>query len=170
MPQKKLFVTKQASPRVSVKEELIEVVIPANVAGTPKTKIQLPDNQNLRNTHIMGIEFFHFADMPTNIITKGTIIPEALLKSIFLTLQTYNGKNIISQKPAITLHTNSVVSERSPSVFNSQKVNYPKSYIEIADSSLISTTVSEVVPMLIYYREFEKVEKDDRRANFKNQS
>jgi len=160
---------KQFSPSIIVREELIEVKIPKNT-GTPKTKIQLPDNQNLRNTHIMRIELFHFADFPKSIVTKSTVIPFTLFQSIFLTLQNYDGFNFISQDPAIVYHTNGTVSERHQENFDGQKVSYPKSYIEIADAALISDAEDQVLPMRILYRLFDKAEKKTDEASFKNQS
>jgi hypothetical protein len=166
---KKAFSIKQFSPNVLIKSELIEVVIPINT-GSPKTKIQLPDNQNLRNTHIRAIDTYVFSNMPMSIVSRNTVVSAALLNSIFLTLQGYNGKNFMWQKPLNKFLTFGVNSDRFPVVFCGQKVNYPKSYIEIADSSLISVLEAQSVILDISYSEFEAVEKADRQASFKNQS
>jgi hypothetical protein len=169
MNEKKFFSLKQYSPRVLVREELIEVKIARNT-GSPKTKIQLPDNQNLRNTHLLSIETFDFSVMPKSIVTQSIVLSEALLKSCFITLQAYNGQNFVWQDPLITYKTMGTVLERNPHVFAQQKVNYPKSYIEIADSSLISSEEDQVLPLRIFYRYFDKVERESREASFKKQS
>jgi hypothetical protein len=165
----KRFGLKQYSPRIEVKEELIEVVIQPN-GTTFKSKIQLPDNQNLRFTHLMGMEVFHFADFPTSIVTKSTVLSEAQLKSVFITLQAYNGKNFVWQDPAICYHFNATVRENFPHVFAGQKLNYPKSYIELADATVFTMETSVVLPIRIFYREYDAVEKKDATASFTNQS
>ncbi len=160
---------RQFSPRVIVKKELIEVVIPRNT-GAPKTKIQLPLVENLRYTHIMGLEVFHFADFPKSIITGSVVISQALMRSIFLTMQLYNGKAFLWYEPIITFHTQDPIAEKQPSTFCGQKVSYRKSYIQIADPTLISTTEDQVVPLLIHYRDYANVEKKDKEAAFDKQS
>jgi hypothetical protein len=166
----KRFSIRQLSQRIEIKEELIEIAIPPNTPATVKSKIQFPDNQNLRFTHLLGMEVFHFADFPTSIVTKSTTISLAVLKSIFITLQAYNGKNFVWQDPAITYHFNATINESFASVFAGQKLNYPKSYIEIADTSLLSTTETQVLPIRIFYREYDAVERKDAKASFTNQS
>lgn len=164
---KKLFQLKQYSPLVQIKSQLIEIKIPKNTVATVKAKIQFPDEQNLRNSHLMRIETFHFADFPTSIVTKTKVIDADVLKSIFITLQDYSGYNFALQDPAITFHTNGTISERQTSVFAGQKMNYPKSYIEIADVSKLSTTEDQVLPIRIFYRLFDAVEKEMRKASFR---
>lgn len=166
---KKLFQIKQFSPRVQIRTQLIEIKIPKNTVGTVKTKIQFPDEQNLRESHLMGIETFHYADFPQSIVTKQTVVSEDVLKSIFITLQDYNGYNFDLQSPAITYHTNGTVRENSPSVFVGQKMNYPKSYIEIADVSKLSTEEDQVLPVRVYYRLSDAREKELRQASFRKQ-
>ncbi len=158
---------RQFSQRVIIKKELIELVIPK---GGKITKINFPLVENLRFTHLMGLEVFHFADFEKSIISGKTTVSQALLRSIFVTLQIYNGKNILWYEPAITFHTQAGASERQPSTFTGQKVSYPKSYIQIADNTLISADEDQVVPFLIHYRDFEDVERKDKKADFNKQS
>lgn len=169
MSHKKGTSVRQFSQRVVVKKEMIELLIPKN-AGTPITKINFPLVENLRYTHCMGLELYHFADFPLSIISGKTVISSALLRSIFLTMQIYNGKNFLWYEPAINFHTQNVDSERSPSTFTGQKVSYPKSYIQIADPALISAVEDQVLPVVIHYRDFDDVERKDRKAQFDKQS
>lgn len=166
---KKMYSVKQYSPLLEIKTQLIEIKIPRNTVGTVKQKIQFPDEQNLRNSHLLNLEVWHFADFPTSIVTKSTVIDLDVLKSIFITLQDYNGYNFSLQKPAISYHTNGTVAETHPSVFVGQKMNYPKSYIEIADVSKLSVEEDQVLPILITYRLFDEVEKKLREASFRRQ-
>jgi hypothetical protein len=166
---KKLFQLKQYSNRIELKSQLIEIKIPKNTVATVKTKIQFPDEQNLRNSHLMGMEVFHFADIPQSIVTKQTVVDIDVLKTIFITLQDYNGYNFALQDPAITYHNNGTVVENFPMVFAGQKMNYPKSYIEIADVSKLSVDEDQVLPIRVFYRLFDEVEKAMRQASFRKQ-
>ena len=163
---KKLFQLKQYSNRIELKAQLIEIKIPKNTIGTVKTKIQFPDEQNLRNSHLMGMEVFRFSDFPKSIVTKSTVIDTDVLETIFITLQDYNGYNFALQDPAITYHDHGSIAENFPMVFAGQKMNYPKSYIEIADVSKLSTEEDQVLPIRVFYRLFDKVEKELRKASF----
>lgn len=171
-----------AISRLMQKCEVIEILIPA---GTTKTKIQLPDQQNLRNTHIMDIEAFYSEILPKSILSLNDLIPLTLMKSVFLTLQSYNGKNFQWQRPLIDFKYKANVITNGPvdnglliadiqnynlTRFNGQRVNYPKSYIEIADPTLINANVTQSVFLNIYYREEDKVAKEDKKATFKNRS
>lgn len=158
---------RQFSNRVIVKKEMIELLIPA---GGKITKINFPLVENLRFTHIMGLEVYHFADFPKSIITGKTVISQTLLRSIFITMQIYNGKNFLWYEPAINFHTQNVDSERSPSTMTGQKISYPKSYIQIADPTLIDAVEPQVLPVVIHYRDFADVERKDRKAQFDKQS
>lgn len=160
---------RQFSQRVIVKKEMIELVIPKNV-GTPITKINFPLVENLRYTHLMGLEVYHFADFPKSIISGKTVISSALLRSIFVTMQIYNGKNFLWYEPAINFHTQDVDSEKSPSTMTGQKISYPKSYIQIVDPALISVDEDQVLPVVIHYRDFADVERKDKKADFAHQS
>lgn len=159
----------QSSTRCIIRSELVEVIIPAN-GGQPKTKIQLPDNQNLRNSYIMGIETYTVDTIPLSIVTKTVVVGFPLIQSVFLTLQDYQGVNFLSQMPVVDFLNLAPITLWSeyPTRFGDQKVNYPKSYIEIADSSLISTTEKQTVLLNIFYRYFDEKEKEARQATFKN--
>jgi hypothetical protein len=154
------------------KHELIEVVIPVS---STSSKFYLPDLPNLRNVHLWNLATYSFLNTPKSIISGLPVIPMALLRSCFLTLQTYNGKNFCYQVPLIEFLTlsNIVVGQDNnyqPITFAGQKINYPKSYIEIADTTLISTTESQVILLGDIYSEIKEIAKKDAEANFRNQS
>lgn len=162
--------------RKIVKSELIEVTIPAATPGNTKTKIQLPDNQNLRFSHLMGIRAYPQESIPLSVASHTVVAPMTLCQSIFLTLQMYNGKNFDWQAPLIDLMQGfnggggGGLGLVFPDGYNDQKVNWPKSYIEIADPTLISTTEAQVVLLRIFYKELSAEEKKDTKANFNKRS
>lgn len=160
--------------RLVYRSQLIEVKIPANT-GNPKTKLQLPDVPDLRNTYLLGVETYTNDYLPLSIVTRTPTIDLQLLQSVFLTLQGYDGNNFFSQCPLIDLinvfDANSGDSYNTfPTVFTKQKVNWPKSYIEIANSALINADQDQVVVFNVYYAKFEKAEAVAKKASFKNRS
>jgi hypothetical protein len=158
--------------RKIVKSELIEVLIPAATPGNTKTKIQLPDNQNLRFSHLMGIRTYVAETIPLSIGSHTAVIPATMAQSIFLTLQMYNGKNFDWQAPLVDFlqaDNGSGAGLVFPDGYNDQKVNWPKSYIEIADPTLIAGT-PQVVLLRIFYKELSATEKRDAKANFNKRS
>lgn len=157
------------------KHELVEVIIPA---GSTLSKYYLPDLPNLRNVHLWNIEVFSSDEIPKSIISGNAVISPSLMKSAFLTLQSYNGKNFVYQRPfplfkyiqnIFAIAANSLT-EFYPRSFVGQKVNYPKSYVEIADTSLISGVAAQCILLSVEYSDIAAIEAKDRTAEFGNQS
>ncbi len=112
--------------------ELIEIFIPAN---TTRFKIQFEDEQNLRDTKLMGINVLDESMVPISMVSQRPVASFALLRFTFMTLQGYDGENFSWQKPLITLinqEVESVIQSYEPEAFTKQRVNWPKSYIEMA--------------------------------------
>jgi hypothetical protein len=154
------------------KHELIEITIPKS---STLSKFYLPDLPNLRNVHLFGLESYTNAQLPKSIISGNNVIPMAILQSAFITLQSYNGKNFCYQLPLLDLKflSNPAGGENqqlSPIVFVGQKINYPKSYIEIADTSLISAVENQVILLGNIYCEIKSIEEQDKKAEFLNRS
>ena len=154
---------------------MIQVLIPKNDSGQPKTKIALPDNQDLRNVHVLGIETFVSYNIPKSPISSVNVIPIDLMKVIFVTLEEYSSKRSTQKTPLLTFNNlftipGGVASmwESFPKIYNRQKFNWPNCFIEIVDTSLISTTEDQAVLLEIHYEEAESVEKEDKKANFRN--
>jgi len=157
------------------KHELVEVNVPA---GSTNSKFYLPDLPNIRNVHLWNIELYTGQDVPKSIISGNNVVPFPLFRSLFLTLQSYNGKNFVYQRPAPTFkYTQNILAaaadsltEFYPRAFAGQKVNWPKSYIEVADVSLISGVEAQTILISIEYSEVESIARKDKQASFRNQS
>jgi hypothetical protein len=156
------------------KHELVEVVIPA---GSTASRYYLPDLPNLRNVHIWNIETYTNLEVPKSIISGNNVIASDLFRSCFLSLQTYNGKNFLYQRPILTFKTIQTTGDSAiltcefyNKSFVGQKVNYPKSYIEIANPALISSNENQSILLSVEYSDIAAIEANDRKANFRNQS
>jgi hypothetical protein len=164
--------------RRMIRTQLIEILIPPNF-GAPKTTLPFPDIPNLRNTYLYHIKAYSSGDIPKSILSGNTLIDDQVARSLFVSLQGYNGKLFVSQKPLITLKTSNTTRigagadsdynyEVQPVNFTGQKVNWSKSYIELADPGLIGIENSLSVLFKIYYSGFPAFEKKARAASFKN--
>ena len=140
------------------KHELIEIVIPAN---SPSTKFQIPDQPNLRNVNLVGLESYTIENMPNSILSGHILPTEAQLKTIFLTLQDYKGNEYFKQAPIGILRTlqsgtNGNI-DRDFKNFTGQLTNWPKSYIQL--SAVLGNVADVSIVFSVYY--FDKSEQSN---------
>jgi len=133
------------------RHELIEVLIPANATAT---KFMIPDQPNLRNMKIMGVEAYTIDVTPASPLSGTAVISATDLKKIYLTLQDNAGDQFINLLPLGTLK--SIQSEgefpnieRDFKSFTGQIVNYPKSFLTM--SSALANGGALVVLLSITY-------------------
>lgn len=126
-----------------IRHELVEIAVPK---GSTLTKYQIPDLPNLRNVHIFGLQFFGKVDITKGIQTGFDVLPyEKILRTGFITLVNYGGKEFLKQSPCVEWHTTYtqdnagapplpalVELEWNAKGLVGQKVNFPKSYIEFS--------------------------------------
>lgn len=164
--------------RKLVRTQLVEILIPPNT-GAPKTTFKFPDIPNLRNTYLFHIKAYTSSDIPKSILSGNTLIDDQVARSLFLSLQGYNGKIFCAQKPLITLKTSNTSRidnlsdynyETQPVNFVGQKVNWSQSFIELADPGLIGIENSISVLFKIFYSGFPAFEKKAAQASFQNRS
>lgn len=150
------------------KSELVEVKINA---GANTDKIQLPDFQNLRNVHLMGIETYYDVDFPISPLTKTALPDVDLFRSIFLSLQTYDGKVFQWYGPVSRFHTllNGQLAENFPNEFQGQKISWTKSFITIADPSLIPPDKQTAFVFEVFYKESAAKERQSTKRGLKQQ-
>ena len=144
-----------------IRHELVEIVIPA---GTTNTKFLIPDLPNLRNVHIFGLQVYTKADTTTGIQTQYPLTDvDPTLKTAFLTLVNYGGKEFLKQAPAHIFHStynqstgvlpplpHTNLLEWNSKNFVGQRVNYPKSYIEFSTTPGI-VGVNQCFMFSVYY-------------------
>lgn len=122
-----------------VKHELIEVIVPA---GSTATRFQLPDAQNLRNVQTWGIQIYYDLIVPFSIINGTATITKADSLISFLTLENYAGRQFDKQSPINKYQTiennltevagvTASIQEKDFKSFVGQKINFPKSYLDV---------------------------------------
>jgi len=155
-----------------VKHELIEVIVPA---GSTATRFQLPDAQNLRNVQTWGIQIYYDLLVPFSIINgTATITKQDSLLS-FLTLENYAGRQFDKQSPINKYQTiehnlsevagiPATIQEKDFKSFVGQKINFPKSYIDVV-TPIADAGKNKVFLISVYYTDQNE---DFSRTSFAN--
>lgn len=134
------------------KHEFVEVIIPAN---STSTRINIPDQPNLRHTRLTGIQVYTEASMDESILSGETPPTAAQLKKMFLTLIDYGSFEFLKFAPMGIFQTIQNVADanidRDFKSFKGQEVNYPKSFISL--SSALGNVNDVAVVFSVYYVE-----------------
>jgi len=142
-----------------VKHELIEIIVPA---GSTATRFQLPDAQNLRNVQTWGIQYYYEDIVPNSIISGLATQSKGNSLISFLTLENYAGRQFDKQSPILkyqTIENNlstfdgtfpNSIQEKDFKNFVGQKINFPKSYIDVVNP-IADETKNTVFLLSVYY-------------------
>lgn len=142
-----------------VKHELIEVIVPA---GSTATRFPLPDAQNLRNVQTWAIQVYYDKIVPNSIISGFPLIDKTSFQYSFLTLQNYAGREFDKQSPLSKYQTIendlstiqesiSSIQEKDFKNFVGQKINFPKSWIDVVFPIGKDLTAPLVFLISVYY-------------------
>lgn len=137
-----------------VRHEWVEIVVPAN---STLTRFNFPDLPNLRNVHLMNLKVYTVDQVAVSINNQLPIVSHTnVLHKMYVTLVNYGGKEFLHQAPAIQFNNLSADLNTSTNWFNTdimsftmQKVNYPKSYIQL--TSPVGNTVDQTFVFSVYY-------------------
>lgn len=152
------------------KHELFEIIIPAASAAT---RFQFPDNQNLRNTKLKGLQIYTNSEIAVSVLSTQNVIPPSVIANTYVTLQTYDGREVIKQIPIINLSSNggfgvANISNLGFAQFKNLKINWPKSYIEFTTPQ--SDPVNDLsVLFSAYYEDLTPAERNAENT-FNNKS
>lgn len=145
------------------RHEWVTITIPAN---QKPSRINFPDIQNLRNVHLCTIITFSNEEIPQNLGGTATV-KAAIIQSTWLTLQKYNGEEFVHQAPLSRFWSwfASFSNFQAPADFIGQKVNWPKSYIEL--EALGVEAVDRNFLFSIYYMSDAQLELQSAKYEFK---
>lgn len=150
------------------KHELAQITIkPINTV----TRFNFPELQNLREVRLYGISFWSASTIKTNIVTQNALVDFATLSQGYLTLQTYDGKEVIKQSPILNFYSydNQGVTNLTNLGFNQLnglRINWAKSFIEFPTAPVPANNVD--VMMSIFYKPLSQREIEDLKIDFKN--
>ncbi len=154
-----------------VRHEWVEIVVPAN---STLTRFNFPDLPNLRNVHLMNLKVYTVDQVSVSINNQLPVVNHTnVLHKMYVTLVNYGGKEFLHQAPAIQFNTISANLNTSTNWFNNdtldftmQKVNYPKSYIQL--TSPVGNTVDQTFVFSVFYTLPKAQEVADQGFNFWN--
>lgn len=149
------------------KEEYFELVLNA---GTTYSRIMLPDLATLRHAFIRGIEVYTNINFSTG-INQLPLVPDAILQQVWFTLQLYNGKQFINQRPLQRFFADTLtvpLAPFNPRDLTGQKINFPKSYIDFFP--VYTPIQDEVICFSVYYQDSAEIEAKDAMAKFSERS
>ena len=139
-----------------IKHELFEVLVPAN---TTLNRFFIPDLPNLREVELWSVQCYYKKIVPFSVLSQRPTIDKVIFQNSFLTLVNYDGMEFLKQAPIVifqTIENNMVevplttdplvvnectIQEKDFKSFVGQKVNYPKSYIEVSQPTLNTTDI-----------------------------
>ena len=121
-------------------------------ASTPSQKLAFPDLPNLRGKSIIGLEAYTASEQSKS-KDQNNVITQALLKSVSVTLYFNGGEFIVV--PLVSLYrlngaTYTIYGDIP--MLNGQVINWPKSYMFINDSTLVSSFANLSFLFNVYYR------------------
>ena len=141
------------------------------------TQFQIPQLNNLNNVELWGIQVYSDDIVPTSVISQGTrVVPKSILQTAYLTLVNYAGRQFLNQCPMVVFQTiennlgvapNSI-QEKDFKSFVGQKVNFPKSYINVS-SAIPVVAFNQVFLISVYYVDVAEL-KSENLASFRNKS
>lgn len=140
-----------------VRHEWVEILISANNATT---RIYFPDIANIRNAHLRSIELYTTDNFAVGVqnIPPLTL---AQMQTSWLTLQSYDGKEFVHQRPAQNFFAFGAAPNFNYRDFVGQRVNWPKSYFDFVPQ-LAAIVNDRVIPVSIYYNYADKEEKESK--------
>ena len=119
-----------------IRHEWIEMPV---LAGSTLTRFNFPDLPNLRNVLLFGLKCYDDTMLNASINNQLPLLSKTnILNKSYLTLVNYGGKEFLKQAPLQMFNTNSFDTSTSPNFYETyakyfagQRVNWPKSYIQL---------------------------------------
>lgn len=153
------------------KHELIEIAIPS---GTTLTRFLIPEQNNLRDVNLLGIQVYANETTPYSVISQKPVLAQSVLNKCFITLVGYDGFEFLHRIPILDFQTLKYVNSETATAsdgaastaeatvteliretdiksFIGQKTNWPQSYIEFSQSISGSVVADSVVILSVQY-------------------
>jgi hypothetical protein len=159
---------------IVVKTQLVEIVLNPSAVAAPANTWQMPDQPNLRNAAIWGLEVFSNTIVPLSPLSGNALVPEANYGSLFLTMQDYASFNFLQNKPARTLQiryggTTANYGHDNPQGFIGQHVNWPLTSLYIANTAFLNSETYSFL-MEVRYSYKDNWQRDGLGKNFGDRS
>lgn len=152
------------------KHEFVEITIPA---GATQQRFQFPDIQNIRNTKLKGVQVYDKNEISKSILTDNAIIGSTVQTDCYITLLTYDGREVIKQMPIRNLNNQggfgvANLTNLGFAQIKNLRINWPKSFIEFVNPPSDPNN-DLAVCFSIYYEDLTNAEMQ-QPDTFKNRS
>lgn len=154
-----------------IRHEWVELPV---LAGSTLTRFNFPDLPNLRNVLLFGIKCYTIDMLQLSINNQLPLLDRTnvLLKS-YITLVNYGGKEFLKQAPlqifnstSFDLNTSTNLYETYAKDFAGQRVNWPKSYIQLTTAAGIVT--DQTYALSVFYSMPPAIENAEDNYSFRN--
>jgi hypothetical protein len=154
-----------------IRHEWIEIPV---LAGSTLTRFNFPDLPNLRNVLLFGLKCYNSTQLNASINNQLPLLSQVnvLFKS-YITLVNYGGKEFLKQAPLQMFNTNfdndsgsTNQLENYPKYFAGQRVNWPKSYIQLTSGA--GNVNDQTFALSVYYSMPFAQEKQEDNYSFAN--
>tara|TARA_R110000868_G_scaffold40695_2_gene140128 strand:- start:2337 stop:2825 length:489 start_codon:yes stop_codon:yes gene_type:complete len=137
-----------------IRHEWVELPV---VAGSTLTRFNFPDLPNLRNVLLFGIKCYTTDMLNASINNQLPLLSHTnILQKSYITLVNYGGKEFLKQAPLQMFNTNSFNLQTSTNFFETyakdfagQRVNWPKSYIQL--TSVAGNVTDQTYALSVFY-------------------
>lgn len=154
-----------------IRHEWIEIPVPAL---SSLTRWNFPDLPNLRNVLLFGIKVYDASMLDASINNQLPLLSHTnVLQKSYITLVNYGGKEFLKQAPAqifnttsFDLNTSTNFYETYAKDFAGQRVNWPKSYIQLTSSA--GNAVDQTYALSVFYSMPPAVEREEDNYSFAN--
>jgi hypothetical protein len=159
-----------------VKQQLVEIIINPTASATPGSVYSCPDQPNLRNTALWGIEVFT-ADVIANSpaaagLSGDALVTDALMGDIFISMQDYASFNFMQYQPARCFQYQSRTANaqlEKPQGLIGQHVNWPLVTINLTNTAAFANNTYSFL-MNVLYSYYDNWQRDGLGENFGSRS
>ena len=154
-----------------IRHEWVELPV---LAGSTLTRFNFPDLPNLRNVLLFGLKVYDANTLNASINNQLPLLSHTnVLQKSYITLVNYGGKEFLKQAPlqmfntaSFNLATSTNFFENYAKDFAGQRVNWPKSYIQL--TTLAGNVVDQTYALSVFYSMPPAIERAEDNYSFAN--
>jgi hypothetical protein len=154
-----------------IRHEWVELPV---LAGSTLTRFNFPDLPNLRNVLLFGLKVYDANILFASINNQLPLLSHTnVLHKSYITLVNYGGKEFLKQAPLMMFNTTSFDLNTSTNFFETyakdfagQRVNWPKSYIQLTTAA--GNLTDQTYALSVFYSMPPAIERAEDNYSFAN--
>jgi hypothetical protein len=155
--------------RPLIKSENVLIKVPKRTPTNNQNVFVFPDDQELRNKKLLWISFYS-SEQIAKTPNGQPLVTFNFINNAYLVLESYSGVQFVYNQPVqdyINL-LGAGPTQFYPIQFKGQRVNWPKSYIQINDATIVSDTEDQFIMAQVGYYSSDEAEMKALDVEFKN--